>query len=356
MTDYDVIFSIFDIKTGPIILYDSSESIDTAKKIAMKSYIAIGAMEETPVFESKYAILPLPSYQKIAFCYMFRIQSNEVGKHLYATIANTSDSESTIKFYRTLSSLQTKVSSVAEFIQNNFKYEGKETELNEAVSASLNSLKSVSLLEEKTEEIPTTSELSYEDFKQGDLPFLLDYFQQDLDKVIYALLLEEPILIVGNVKDLVEKVVSSFSFLVPHRILFREYLMTYTDPQGKDLLICSPHVDFLKKYKKITNIHLESRKITSKYKNFPSISNLIHTLAIAPKSTQEEVIKKYIDKLLGATSTLMELCERDQMSKEEIHEFRADLNADELNIVISMVRNYAPQFESKLFHFARSLI
>jgi hypothetical protein len=136
----------------------------------------------------------------------------------------------------------------------------------------------------------------------------------------------------------------------------KEYIMNYTDPKSKDILICSPHVNFLKKYKNITNVHVESRKITSKVHNLPSIGNLIHTLSIAPKETQELVVKQYIDKLLGKTAQLMELCEREQMAKEEIQNFRRDLNYDELNIVISMVRNYAPQFESKLFYFARSLI
>ena len=112
----------------------------------------------------------------------------------------------------------------------------------------------------------------------------------------------------------------------------------------------------MKKYKKITNINLESRKITSKFKDFPSLVNLIQTLSIAPRDNQEPVIKQYIGKLLGKTTKLIELCEREQMSRDEINDFRSNLNADELNIVISMVRNYAPQFDNKLFHFARSLI
>ena len=133
MTEYDVIFSIFDPKTGPIVLYTSLDSIDIANKTAMKSFIAIGAMEDSLDFESKYAVLPLPSYRKIAFYYMFRIKSGETGENLFATIANMLDSDSTIDFYRTLSSLQQKVTSTVEFIQNSFMYKGKDSVLDKTI-------------------------------------------------------------------------------------------------------------------------------------------------------------------------------------------------------------------------------
>jgi hypothetical protein len=356
MTEYDVIFSIFDPKFGPVVLYTSLDSIDIANKTAMKSFIAIGATESSADFESKYAVLPLPSYRKIAFYYMFRIKSDETGKLLFATIANMLDSESTIDFYKTLSSLQNEVKTAVEFIQNSFMYKGKDSVPDKNIIKVLNSLKTISLGEEGFVEKTTPADITYEDFKEGDLSFLFGYFPKDLDKVIYSLLLEEPVLVIGSAKDIILKVVASLSYLVPHRILVEEYLMNYVEPKGKDILICTSQVNYLKKYKKITQIHLESRKITSKSKDFPSLVNLIQTLSIAPINTQEPVIKQYIGKLLGKTTKLIELCEREQMTREEINDFRSNLNADELNIVISMVRNYAPQFDSKLFHFARSLI
>jgi hypothetical protein len=356
MTDYDVIFSAFDPKTGPFVIYSSLDSIDIAKKIAMKSFIAIGAMEDATDIESKYAVLPLPNYQKNAFYYMFRIKMKDSDEYLLATIANIQDSKTTIDFYRTLSLLQQSVSSAVNFIQKSYLFEGKDSKIDSTIVTVLDSLKTITPVKEIPLKIQQPSGLTYEDFKEGDLPFLFEYFSQDLDKVIHSLLLEEPVLVIGNIKDLIQKVVSSLTMLVPHRFLMKEYIMNYTDPKSKDILICSPHVNFLKKYKNITNVHVESRKITSKVHNLPSIGNLIHTLSIAPKETQELVVKQYIDKLLGKTAQLMELCEREQMAKEEIQNFRRDLNYDELNIVISMVRNYAPQFESKLFYFARSLI
>ncbi len=191
-------------------------------------------------------------------------------------------------------------------------------------------------------------------YKEGDLEFLFHYFSEGLGKLVYALLLEEPVLIVGDIKDLVQKVVASIELLVPHRLLLKDYAVEYTDPVGKDLIICSSQVNFLNDYKDITKVDLVNRKIASTIKGAPSADNLIYTLKITPIAQVDTVIHRYVGKLIAKTGKLMELCQKEIISKEEILKFRGDLKVDELNVVISKVRKSAPQFEDKLFHFARS--
>lgn len=363
----EIILSVFDKRKGPTILYSSLKPLDQARKVAVRSFVAIGAGEETQDLSGKHAVVPIPTLDKIAYYYMFRIETKDHDTReissCWATIGYISDSSSSINFYRSLPLIQEKIHDIVDIIQNNVAYLGEETVLNKLIVQSLVSLKEP--IKEKpvtaaptpaTAEVSDKLKLLYDDFRTAELSFLFDYFTEDLDKAIYALLLEEPILIIGEIRDLVQKVVSSLEFLVPHRILSKKYISTYIDPEGTDILICSAHEKFLKKYKNITNVHIPKRQITSKIKGIPSISSLIHTLKIAPIETQKTVIQTYIDKILAKTAQLMELCEKEQINHEEIHQFRSDLKGDELNIVIQMVKRYAPHFEGKLFYFARSLI
>ncbi|MHA2245759.1 MAG: hypothetical protein ACXADY_12410 [Candidatus Hodarchaeales archaeon] len=188
----------------------------------------------------------------------------------------------------------------------------------------------------------------------GDLEFLFHYFSEGLGKLVYTLLLEEPVLIIGDTKDLLQRIVTSIESLVPHRLLSKDYPAEYTDPVGKDLIICSTHVNFLKEYKDITKVDTNKRKITSLIKGAPSVDNLIYTLKITPIAQIDTVIHRYIGKLFAKTGELTELCQREMISKEDILKFRSDLKVDELNVVISKVRKGAPQFKEKLFYFARS--
>ena len=363
----DVIFSVFDRKKGPVILYSSLDSPDSAKKIAVRSFIAIGAMEEQSDLSGKHAVVPLPALNKIAFYYMFKVDRREKSDEppLWATIGYMNESSESIDFYRTLPIIQENIQKIVELIQKNFSYSDHDNKLSTVIIESISSLQTLQEASVKPSPvpIPEPTELaeevavpvSYEDFKIGDLSFLFEYFPEDLDKVIYALLLEEPVLIIGDIRDIVQKVVASLEFLVPHRLLTKKYLTSYIEPKGNDVLICSSHVNFLKKYKNFVNVSVDKRKIDSKIKGVPSINNLINTLQIAPKDTQKTVINTYVDKLLGKAAKLMELCEQDQINLDEIRVFRSDLKGDELNVVIALVRKYAPQFEDKLFHFARSM-
>ncbi|MFX0183239.1 MAG: hypothetical protein ACFE95_09195 [Candidatus Hodarchaeota archaeon] len=362
----DVIFSVFDVQKGPMVLYTSLDSLEEAQKIAVRSYIAIGAMEEDQDLRGRQAVVPLPSLSKLAFYYMFKVEAEDKdsGKKVssWATIGYINDSSSSIDFYRSMPIIQEKMMPIIELIQKNFIFSGEKSEVNSIIISSIDSLKSpvlpdvsetislVAMPDKDTEAVP------FEDFRKGDLTFLFEYFPEDLGKVVYSLMLEEPVLIIGDIKDIVQKVVASLEFLVPHRLLTKKYATTYLDPKGQDLLICSSHVNFLKKYRNITNINVVTRQISSRIKGVPSIQNLINTLKIAPSETQKTVIKSYINNLLAKTAELMSLCEKDQVSREEITNFRSNLNSDELNIVISMVRSYAHQFEDKLFYFARSII
>lgn len=361
----DVIFSVFDIKKGPVILHSSIASPEEAQKIAIKSYIAIGAMEEDQDLRGRQAVVPLPSLRKIVFYYMFKVEAEDPnsGQKLssWATIGYINDSSASIDFYRSMPIIQKNIMPIVDLIQNNFIFKGEKSKINRAIVSSIESLKSP-VLPDTVDTTPSVTmpdkgkvDIPFEDFKKGDLAFLFEYFPEDLGKVIYSLMLEEPVIIIGDIKDIVQKVVASLEFLVPHRLLSKQYLTAYIDPKEHDLLICSSHVNFLKKYRNVTNLNVINRQVLSKVKGVPSIQNLINTLKIAPAETQKTVIRTYIDNLLAKTAELMELCEEEQVSSEEITNFRANLNADELNIVISMVRRYAPQFEGKLFYFARSI-
>lgn len=363
----DVIFSVFDRKKGPVILYSSLDSPDSSKQIAVRSFIAIGAMEEQADLSGKHAVVPLPGLNKIAFYYMFKVDRKEISdeRPLWATIGYMNESTESIDFYRTLPLIQENIQKIVELIQKNFSYSDRENTLNKIIIKSILSLQT--LQEESIAPVPVPEsaevpqadkvpEVRYEDLKIGDLSFLFEYFPEDLDKVIYSLLLEEPVLIIGEIRDILQKVVASLEFLVPHRLLIKKYLTTYIEPRGNDLLIGSSHINFLKKYKNLTYVNVDKRRIDSKIRGVPSINNLINTLQIAPKETQKTVIHAYIDKILAKVAELMELCEKEQIDRGEIYNFRGDLKGDELNVVIALVRKYAPQFEDKLFHFARSLI
>ncbi len=303
-------------------------------------------------FKPRHAAIPLPSLNKIVFYYLFGVREEGSSELSFATIAYASDSDASIDFYRFVPDLHKEVEQVVAKIQEKFIFDRNNLVISQELIETISKLKEVKPEITSSE---TVSKLNFEDFKEADIPFLLDYFPQDLDKVLYSLLLEKPILLLGEIKDLIQKVVATLEYLVPHRLISNEFVTSYIDPKNKDILICSPRVSFVKKYKGITTMNIVQRKVESKEKPAASLQNMLQTIKLAPKEKQENFIRIYIDKLLAKTTELMELCERTDMSREEIRKFRADLQADELNIIISLVKKLAPQFEGKLFHFARSL-
>jgi hypothetical protein len=357
-SENDLIFSVFDAKKGPIVYFTTLKSSELAKKAAVKSFVAIGGMEEKFDLDSKHAVLSLPESQKIAFFYMFKVRRKETDSNsknsCWAVLGFTHDSDKSINFYRSIPIIEIEISKIAEAIRNKFVYSEKDLKLEKELIDLIIALRTPEILQRQE---PTAIEtLKFVDAEEGDLSFLIEYFSKDLAKIVYSLMLEEPVIIAGDIKTIMSKIVSSINIIVPHRILTSEYALNYIDPKDKDIIICSGHSAFLKKYKGFTLVDANNRKVHSRIKGVPSIEDLLKTLQISPKEIHEPIIQTYVDKLLAKVTELMELCEKEQIDLNEIRNFRSDLKADELNIVISMVKHYAPQFEEKLFYFARSLV
>ncbi|MFX1516396.1 MAG: hypothetical protein ACFFC6_08805 [Promethearchaeota archaeon] len=189
---------------------------------------------------------------------------------------------------------------------------------------------------------------------EGNIEFLSQFFTKGIGKMIYSLLMEEPILIVGDVKDIVQKVTSAIPSIIPNRRLKVDYAYSYVNPSNKDLIVCSSHANFLHKYRNLTLIDVDNRRITSKIKEVPSIDNLLNTLQIIPREKQSKILEDYIYNLLEKTDELTTVCQKENISREEIRQFREDLKPDELNLIISIIKRKNPELTDKLFHFARS--
>jgi len=357
-SEYDVIFSVFDPQKGPIVYFTSLKSMEIAKKAAVKSFIAIGGTEQNVDLNTKQAVLSLAAARKIAFFYMFKVYMEHSDPNnkpeCWAVLGYTHDSAKSINFYRSIPLIEKHMSKTAKIIRNKFTYSDQITKLDKSLTDLINALRSPDLLKEP--EAEPVLDLKFEDVEAGDLSFLIEYFSKDLAKIVYALMLEEPVVIAGDVKTLISKLVSSISIVLPHRPLMKEYTTEYIDPTGKDIIICPGNAKFLKKYKGILVVDVVNRKVNYRIKGFPSIEELLNTIRVSPKDTHKPIIHTYVDKLLSKVAKLMELCEPDQIDRSQIRDFRSDLKGDELNIVIQMVKNYAPQFEDKLFHFARSIV
>lgn len=357
-SEYDVIFSVFDPHKGPIVYFTSLKSVEIAKKAAVKSFIAIGGTEQNVDLSTKQAVLSLADVQKIAFFYMFKINMEHSAPNskpdCWAVLGYTHDSAKSIHFYRSIPLIEKQISKTAKIIRDKFTYSDQITKLDNTLTDLISALRSPDLLQEP--EAKPVLDLNFEDIEGGDLSFLIEYFSKDLAKIVYALMLEEPVVITGDVKTLISKLVSSITIMLPHRPLVNEYITEYTDPKGKDIIICSGNAKFLKKFKGIAIADVVSRKVKYRIKSFPSIEELLNTLRVSPKDTHKPIIHTYVDKLLSKVAELMELCEPDQIDRSQIRNFRSDLKGDELNLVIQMVKNYAPQFQDKLMYFARSMM
>ncbi|MFX0087255.1 MAG: hypothetical protein ACFFAU_16515, partial [Candidatus Hodarchaeota archaeon] len=245
-SENDLIFSVFDAKKGPIVYFTTLKSPELAKRAAVKSFVAIGGMEETFDLDSKNAVLSLPESQKIAFFYMFKVRRKEIDpdkkNSCWAVLGFTHDSKKSINFYRSIPIIENEISKIAEVIRNKFIYSEKELTLEKELIDRIIALKAPEILQRK--EIPTIETLKFEDAEEGDISFLIEYFSKDLAKIVYSLMLEEPVIIIGDIKTIVSKIVSSINLLVPHRILTSEYALNYVDPKEKDIIICSEHVAF----------------------------------------------------------------------------------------------------------------
>ncbi|MFX0212009.1 MAG: hypothetical protein ACFFDT_38900 [Candidatus Hodarchaeota archaeon] len=189
---------------------------------------------------------------------------------------------------------------------------------------------------------------------EGNIEFLSQFFTRGVGKVIYSLMLEEPILIVGDVKDIVQKVTSAIPSIIPNRRLKVEYAYNYINPSNKDIIVCSSQANFLNKYKDITLVDVDNRRISSKFKDVPSIDNLLNTLQIIPRNKQKGILEDYLNNLVEKTDELTAVCKKTDISREEIRKFREDLKPDELNLIISIIKRNNPELTDKLFHFARS--
>lgn len=357
-SEYDVIFSVFDPQKGPIVYFTSLKSIEIAKKAAVKSFIAIGGTEQNSDLNTKQAVLSLADARKIAFFYMFKVNMKHSDPNskseCWAVLGYIHDSAKSINFYRSIPLIEKQISKTAKIIRNKFIYSDQITKLDNTLTDLISALRSPDLLQEPEEE--PVLDLHFDDIEGGDLGYLIEYFSKDLAKIVYALMLEEPVVIAGDGKTLISKLVSSISIILPHRPLVNQYTTEYIDPSGKDIIICPGNAKFLKKFRGIAVADVANRKVNYRIKGFPSIEELLNTLRVSPKGTHKPIIHTYVDKLLSKVAELMELCEPDQIDRSQIRDFRSDLKGDELNIVIQMVKNYAPQFEDKLFYFARSMV
>ena len=143
--------SVFDTKKGPIVYFTTLKSSELAKRAAIKSFVAIGGMEEKFDLDSKHAVLSLPESQKIAFFYMFKVRRKETDQDrknsCWAVLGFTQDSNKSINFYRSIPIIEEQISKTAEVIRNRFVYSEQDLTLEKELIDRINTLRAPEILQ-----------------------------------------------------------------------------------------------------------------------------------------------------------------------------------------------------------------
>ncbi|OLS20817.1 MAG: hypothetical protein HeimC3_38800 [Candidatus Heimdallarchaeota archaeon LC_3] len=332
----DLTFSIIDPNQGPLVAFTTSEE-SFAKKIAVKAQLSV-SMSKTD-FNIQDAVLPFPDLGKIGFIFLFKVYGRQVP--VIASITYVVDQDQQMNLYKQIPVLKRRAHLFA-YRLSNYVYDGKPT-----LSGS-NTLLLQKLFKEPSDyRSDLLKQAVRTKMQKSNISWLLKTIKKDLDQAITALLLEQPVLIIGH-RVLIEQMMGTLELFLPWKTMIK--LMETTtpiDPTGFDLVGCQDvkFTDFFLNIG-VTVINIEKGKVEGGIPN-KSLQTIIEKV-IRPKDSSSaeryiiskfNIYKKMIDQIVEYSSKV-------PVNIDKIIEDLSNLDEENKSFILSMAKIQFPSFQS----------
>ncbi|WP_455143524.1 hypothetical protein [Candidatus Hodarchaeum mangrovi] len=312
MIDRAVLFNVFDRK-GPVPIFFEGLNEEEARFIALRSQMTLSQMSAAEV-DNAEAILPFSNLGKIAFILLFQTpQADSEASNCTCFLAYIVPQEKQVFLYSKVPFLKLKADLIITELKNSFIYSGSSP-----LSPNLKNL----IKDWNVTEKETTTEIQIiekkvtlsEKREGGSIEFFLSQVRKDEERAIGALFRSRPVFVTGGSEVLIDLVVHSLDFFVPHASLRKiSYTESIIDPSMADIIGISKNI--VKNYPNEVIIELDKKQVKN---GKPCIysKNLIKLLRKNPEKSTE-IVKKSTNKLLRVAGQLIEVFSQPEEQREE---------------------------------------
>jgi len=231
----------FDDHLGPDCIYQEGLDNRFAQKVCMKSHLGTLSLSSEPQRnkgEFIESIIPFVDEGYVAYSTFFFVDDSEArgGKRILGIVTLVDRSEQMF-LYKSIPEISATVKEIASEIA---ELSNTSSTLNETIKSKLNQLlyleelkidfdttiDSVALIKERIKKQSITTEQSIIDFRtatalEGSFEFIFQKINSGLDKIIYALLMNEHIIVLGK-KDEIALALATLKWFLPHKKLYND--------------------------------------------------------------------------------------------------------------------------------------
>ena len=345
MATSDVIFSVMDKRTGPVPVFSTKKEDDLfCKKVAFKSQMTLSMMSSDTIYTTD-AILPFPDINKNAYVFIFGIYLEDRTETV-ATLSYIISSSEQMNLYKKVPILRKQAESIAEVLKTSYHYSGEfklSGEL-EKLLRSFGTEESLNVQFQTLEEQlkPRKITLHQIGSESGSIKFLLETFKNGIESILYSLLINEPIIIIGN-QAVIPVVISSIEQLVQFRTLQKvAYTTEFIDPSNADLIGIPPQLEGEYKDKNVIIINLEKKTIIGQERS-KYFKELIKTLTLIDDEVliQQTLVKK-LNEILNYSQELIELCTSPVVNENDLKRFKKRFSPELADLIIKIAKIYSP--------------
>ncbi|NHJ46466.1 MAG: hypothetical protein FK733_01640 [Asgard group archaeon] len=394
----------FDDQLGPGCLYSSGLDNKFAQKVCMKSHLStLSLSSQASVSTDDYveSVIPFVDEGFIAFSTFFFIKDDTArgGKRTLG-IVTLVDRSQQLSLYKSIPELAATIRDIASDLA---KLGDPKEKLSDQIIDKLNQLtnmeslsvnfdigmESVELIKQRLAEIEKTPEKTKPTSldMDGNFEFLFEKIPDDLDKVIFALLKNERIVIVGE-ENAISLILATLKWFLPHKKLYNDlWTIPLVDAEAlfsrskesttlhilgiqnqsfqeltesnqivdDDVLIFNDEADQMKTSMK--RMPLESKVVIDLNDGviYSGISNrfckrLLSTIKGKPYLQILEIISDHVDYLITRVSDLTELILGD-VTSDRMQLFVDSAIDGELSLIITIINETNPNLMNRIMEF-----
>lgn len=349
----EIYFSVFDYYLGPVSVFSTTDDENLANNIALKSQLTMALTENSLVNEID-AILSFPDFHRIAYIFVFRIQaiSNDSNKNTsLAALSYVLDYKYQMDLYSVAPFLKEQAKSASAILKSEYIYihddinNGPLT-LSPKLSSVVQEFGSSEMLQSYLDKIQNST---HNPKYKGSITYLIETFPKNLDILLYGLVSNWPIIIIGH-EVIIPVVMECIQLLIPFKLLkYQVYTKTYLNSQDYDMI----GIDDESLYKEYAKQNIISVNIIKREISGPSQSKYFQLLIKRVKDeklTEEqskELIHKEMETILAKASEIIELCNTIQFSQEFFTKLTRSTDKELLQLALKIVSQYSPTIMAK---------
>ncbi len=310
--DRSLLFSVFDKSKRSFPIFSENLSKEESSLIAIRSQMTLSMMDEANL-ETAEAVLPFSTINKMAFILLFQLpfenQSNiGIGALFYLVPQNQQ-----VFLYNKVPFLKFKAEEIASKIRQSYAFaENKDfpNELKGLLSDWRISDKEATAEIEIIEKKVTLSQKK----EGGSIDFFLSQIKKNEDRALGALYRGKTVFVTGSSNVLVDLIVHSLDYFVPHASLRKvSYTTSILDPSYADIIGISKNI--VKNYPNEVIIDIDKKEVKNG-KACPYSKSVVKELNKKSEDSQE-IIKKSTNKLLKVASQLIDVFSFPEGEREE---------------------------------------